>query len=94
MGIFLFAIRPRAPLSNNYRRFFPPGVKRPGREVDNSPKSSAAIKNSWSYTSTPQYVFMAWCLVKHKGNFSFALPYPTLDALSPLLTWEPPPARI
>jgi len=21
-------------------------------------------KNEWSYTSTPQYVFMAWCLVK------------------------------
>jgi hypothetical protein len=21
-------------------------------------------KNSWSYTSTPQYVFMAWCSVK------------------------------
>jgi len=20
-------------------------------------------KNAWSYTSTPQYVFMAWCLV-------------------------------
>jgi hypothetical protein len=21
-------------------------------------------KNEWSYTSTPQYSFMAWCLVK------------------------------
>jgi hypothetical protein len=25
----------------------------------------------WSYTSTPQYVFMAWCLVKHRDNFTF-----------------------
>jgi hypothetical protein len=23
-------------------------------------------KNAWPYTSTPQYVFVAWCLVKHK----------------------------
>jgi hypothetical protein len=24
----------------------------------------------WNYTSTPQYVFMAWCLVKHR-DFTF-----------------------
>jgi hypothetical protein len=30
-----------------------PGVKRPGREVDHSPPSSAEIKNEWSYTSFP-----------------------------------------
>jgi hypothetical protein len=23
----------------------------------------------------PQYAFMAWCLVKHKDNFTFTLPY-------------------
>jgi hypothetical protein len=29
-------------------------------------------KNEWSYTSTPQYAFMAWCSVKkHKDNFTF-----------------------
>jgi hypothetical protein len=22
----------------------------------------------WSYTSTPQYIFMAWCLVKHRNR--------------------------
>jgi hypothetical protein len=27
------------------------------------------LKNEWSYTSTPQYVFMAWCLVKDRDNF-------------------------
>jgi hypothetical protein len=37
--------------------------------------SSAEVKNAWSYTSTPQYVFMAWCLVKHRDNFTFTLPY-------------------
>jgi hypothetical protein len=45
------------------RRSFP-GVKRLVREADHSPPSSAEIKNEWSYTSTPQYVFMAWCLIK------------------------------
>jgi hypothetical protein len=29
------------------------GVKRPGREADHSPSSSAEVKYAWSYTSTP-----------------------------------------
>jgi hypothetical protein len=45
-------------------------VKRPEREADYSPPSSAEVENAWSYTSTPQYVFMAWCLVKHRDNFT------------------------
>jgi hypothetical protein len=48
-----------------------PGVKRPGREADHSPPPSAEVKeckNAWSYTSTPQCVFMAWCLIKHRGH--------------------------
>jgi hypothetical protein len=28
-------------------------------------------RNAWSYTPLPQYVFMAWCLVKHRDNFTF-----------------------
>jgi hypothetical protein len=40
-------------------------------EADNSPPSSAEVKNMWRYTSTPHYVFMAWCLVQHKDNFNF-----------------------
>jgi hypothetical protein len=34
------------------------GVKRPGREADHSPATSAKVKNTWIYTSTPLYVFM------------------------------------
>jgi hypothetical protein len=29
------------------------GVKRPGREANHSPPSSAEVKNAWSYASTP-----------------------------------------
>jgi len=36
------------------------GVKWPVREADHSPPSSAEVNNAWSYTSTPQYAFMAW----------------------------------
>jgi hypothetical protein len=40
------------------------GVKVSGREADHSPSSSAEVKNAWSYTSAPQYTFMAWCSVE------------------------------
>jgi hypothetical protein len=33
------------------------GVKRPGREADHSPPSSAEVKE-----------FVAWCLVEHRGQ--------------------------
>jgi hypothetical protein len=36
-----------------------PVVKRPGREADHSPPTSAEIKKMWIYTSAPPYVFMA-----------------------------------
>jgi hypothetical protein len=35
------------------------GVKQPGREIDNSPQTSAEVKKMWIYTSTPPYAFMA-----------------------------------
>jgi len=49
-----------------------PGVKMPGREAHHSPPCSAEVTNWWSYTPTPQYIFMAWCLVKHR-DFTFTL---------------------
>jgi hypothetical protein len=48
-----------------------PGVKRPYREANHSPFSSSEVKNAWSYTSTPQYIFMKWYLVKNRHNFTF-----------------------
>jgi hypothetical protein len=39
---------------------YPPsqGIKRPRREADHSPPTSAEIKNMWIYTSIPPYVFI------------------------------------
>jgi hypothetical protein len=59
LGIFLFATASRTALVST----LPPiqwvtgalslGVKRLGREADNSAPSSAEVKNEWSDTSTP-----------------------------------------
>jgi len=46
------------------------GIKRPGSEADYSPPFRVEVKNAWSFTSTPQYIFMGWCLVKHSDNFT------------------------
>jgi hypothetical protein len=40
-----------------------PGLKRPGREADNSPPTNAEVKKMWIYTSTPPYAFMVWYLI-------------------------------
>jgi len=74
-GLFLFATAsrpapgPTQPPGNGYREFLPRQVKRPGREADLSPPSSAEVDNKWNYNSTSQYVFIAWCLVKYVDNF-------------------------
>jgi hypothetical protein len=36
-----------------------PGVKRPEREADHLPPTSAEVKKTWVYTATPLYAFMA-----------------------------------
>jgi hypothetical protein len=41
-----------------------PEVKRPGREADHSPPTSAEVKRTWIYTSTPPYVFMAYGCIR------------------------------
>jgi hypothetical protein len=43
-----------------------PGVKRPGREADHSPPSTAGVKNAWRYIPTPPHVFLAQCLIKNR----------------------------
>jgi hypothetical protein len=61
------------------------GVKWLESEVDHSSPSSAEVKNAWSYTSTPQYIFMEWCYVKHRDNFTF---YTSAFPLARLKKWS------
>jgi hypothetical protein len=77
LGIFLFttmsrmALGPTQPPIQWVTGALSLGIKQLGHEADHSPPSSAKIKNVWSYTCTPQYIFMVWCLVKHRDNFTF-----------------------
>jgi hypothetical protein len=65
LGIFPFitasrtALRPTQPPIQWVPGALSLRVKRPGREVGHLPPSSAEVKNAWSYTSTPRYVFKA-----------------------------------
>jgi len=47
------------------------GLKRPKREADHSPSSSAEVKNVWSYTSTPHTPSWSGAQIKHRDNFTF-----------------------
>jgi hypothetical protein len=58
------------------------GVKLLGRKADHSPPSSSKVKNAWSYTSIPQYVFMVWYLVKHRDNVTFTFTFTILLSVS------------
>jgi hypothetical protein len=44
-----------------------PAGKAASHEANHSPQSSAEVKNAWGYTSTSQYVFVAWRL-KSQGS--------------------------
>jgi hypothetical protein len=65
------ALGPTQPRIQRVPVALSPRLKWPEREADHSPPSSADIKNAWSYTSTPPHVFTAWCVMKHRGNFTF-----------------------
>jgi hypothetical protein len=51
------------------------GVKRPGREADHSPPSSAEVKIAWSYTSTPPIRLHGVVFIKAQGQLYLFLRY-------------------
>jgi hypothetical protein len=48
---------------------FSVGVKLLGHEADCAPQLIAKVENEWRSIATLPYVFMAWCLYKHKEKF-------------------------
>jgi hypothetical protein len=80
VGIFLLAttsrpfLGPNQPVSGSLTR----RVKRQGCEGDHSLPSSAKAKKSrmrGAIHPLPQYLFMAWYLVKHRRNFTFTFTF-------------------
>jgi hypothetical protein len=74
LRIFLFTTASRTgvgPIQPAIQRV--PGTLSPGDKAEHSSPSSVQVINSWSYTSTPQYAFMVWCLVKYRDKFTFFL---------------------
>jgi hypothetical protein len=57
------------------------GVEVSERDADHSAPSITGVKNAWSYTPTPQYVFMAWFLVKNRNNFTLYNNYAASEML-------------
>jgi hypothetical protein len=57
------------------------GTKRPDCEADHWPPSRAKVKNARNYTTTPSYIFMAWCLIKNKDNVAFYSTAPTVISM-------------
>jgi hypothetical protein len=75
LGILLFdtvfrpALGPTQPPIQRVPGALSLGAKRPVRLTTHLHLVSRS--SEWSYTSTPQYVSMVWCLVKHRKNFTF-----------------------
>jgi hypothetical protein len=81
MGIFCFtaasrrALGPTQPPIQSVQGALSLAVKRPVLEANNSPPSSADVKNVWSYISTFPIRLHAVVLgkKKHRDNFTFYL---------------------
>jgi hypothetical protein len=58
-----------------------PGVKRPGREADHSPPTSAEVKKIWIYTSTSTYAFMSLCLISYAQEQLYLFTVPVYVSL-------------
>jgi hypothetical protein len=65
---------PPSLLFNGYRRLFPRGINRPGREADHLPPSCAEVKNGGAIPPLPHISswHSAW-LIKYRDNFTLYL---------------------
>jgi hypothetical protein len=79
LGIFLFTTASRTALGPTQLpiQWVPGalflGVKGAGRESHHPPPSRAEVKMTGAIPPLPQYVFMAWCLVKHRDTLPSVL---------------------
>jgi hypothetical protein len=62
---------PPSLLPNGHQGLCPWGSSGRGVKLTTDLHLEPCSKNGWSYTSTLQYAFIAWCLVKHRNIFTF-----------------------
>jgi hypothetical protein len=62
---------PPSLLSNGYQGFFPLGQSSQGVKLTTHLHLVPRSQMSGAIPLLPQYIFMAWCLVKHRENFTF-----------------------
>jgi hypothetical protein len=74
LGIFLFTTASSTALGPNQPPIqWVPGAVSLGVKLTTHLHLVPRSKNEWSYTSTPQYTFMAWCSVKVQGQLYLCL---------------------
>jgi hypothetical protein len=50
---------------------FPMWGNQLGHGSDHSPPSSAKVENGGAIPSLPPHIYMVWCLIKHRDNFTY-----------------------
>jgi hypothetical protein len=86
-GIFLSAttsgsaLGPPSLLFSGYEDLFSLGVKWLGHEVGNTSSSVVEVKNVWSYTFIPPYIFMTWCFIMYTDNITLYTFLPCISLL-------------
>jgi hypothetical protein len=67
---------PPSRLSSGYQGILSVGVKRPGREADHSPPTSAEVKELVElYIHSPDTPSWRGAQLKHRDNFTFAFTF-------------------
>jgi hypothetical protein len=64
------ALGPTQPLIQWVPGALSPGIKWIQHETDHSPPANAEVKNEWSYSSSQPHIFMVWCLINTRDNFT------------------------
>jgi hypothetical protein len=63
-------LEPSQPPTQWLVKNFSQGTKQQGVKLTSPATISVETKTQWSYTSTPLYAFIVWCLTKRRHNFN------------------------
>jgi len=67
----LYGVHPFSSTVGIWGCFVGGGVKHLKHGGDQSPIPTGKVKNVWSLTSCPAYVYMAWWFIEHGDRYTF-----------------------